>query len=196
MAGATKGVFCLEGAWERRLDDRCSVLPTLELLERLGLARFIHRDVGTKEELFHYLNKWKQRGYSGYEALYFAFHGTKGGIAIGRGTITLDELAEHLEGSAKGRIVYFGACNVMRDRSAVEAFAHMTKAKAVCGFTKEVDWVESSAFDLLLLDSLLDGKRIDARINTLRRRYPDLTRRLGFETYPQFDRVASGTNGA
>lgn len=44
----TKGIFCLEGDWHRCLDDRASVLPTSEMLEQLGLAKFIHRDVATK----------------------------------------------------------------------------------------------------------------------------------------------------
>ena len=62
----TPGIFCLEGAWATRLDDRTSVLPTLEMLERLRLATFIHRDVGTEEELYHYLGKWAQAGYRKY----------------------------------------------------------------------------------------------------------------------------------
>ena len=52
MSAARKpGIFCLEGSWGKRLDDRASVLPTLDMLGRLELATFVHRDVGTEEEL-------------------------------------------------------------------------------------------------------------------------------------------------
>jgi len=186
MPKARKGIFCLEGAWKRRLDDRTSVLPTLDTLERLRLATYVHRDVGTEEELYLYLKKWAQRGYSNYEVLYFAFHGVKGGIEVGRGTVTLSDLAEKLEGKAAGRVVYFGCCSVMRDEAAVAEFKGMTKAKAVCGYTKDVDWVESAAFDLLLLDSLMSDVRIDARFNRLSRNFGDLTSRLGFVTEPSY----------
>jgi len=188
VASARKGVFCLEGAWERRLDDRMSVLPTLEMIERLRLARYVHRDVGTEEELYHYVSKWAQRGYGAYEVLYFAFHGVRGGIKVGRGTVTLADLAGKLQGKAAGRLVYFGSCSVMDDRKAVEAFYKETRAKAICGYTKEVDWVESAAFDLLLLSTLVDKGRIDSRINFIRSRYSDLTKALGFVSYPSYDR--------
>lgn len=181
-----KGIFCLEGAWEKRLDDKASVIPTLEMLERLELARFVHRDVGTEEELYHYLQKWTQRGYSSYEVLYFAFHGVKGGISVGRGVVPLHDLAGKLQGKAKGRVVYFGCCDVFRDTDEVEDFRAATGAKLICGYRKEVDWVESAAFDLLLLESLTDDLRIDARVNRLRARVPDLVERLGFKTSPGY----------
>lgn len=189
MAART-GIFCLEGAWERRLDDRTSVVPTLEMLERLGSARYVHRDVGTEEELYHYLAKWAQKGYGGYEVLWFAFHGVKGGIEVGRGVVPLDDLATKLRGKAAGRVVYFGSCSVMRDRRGVEAFLKATRAKAVCGYTKDVDWVDSAAFDLMLLTSLVSGNRIDACFNQLRRRIPDMIRGLGFTTVPSYERNA------
>jgi hypothetical protein len=182
------GIFCLEGAWGKRLDDRASVLPTLDLLERLELARFVHRDVGTEEELYHYLDKWAQAGYRQYGVLYFAFHGVKGGIQVGRGTVTLDDLAQRLDGKATGRIVYFGSCDVMRDKAGVDDFKVKTRAKVVCGYTKRVDWVESAAFDTLLLRSLLSNQRIDARVNHLHRDYGQLVRRLGFQSVPTFSR--------
>ena len=78
---------------------------------------------------------------------------------------------------------------MLADRKAVTAFQEATGAKAVCGYTKDVDWVESAAFDLLLLESLTSSKRIDARINQLRRRYPDLTKALGFASHPTFARL-------
>jgi len=80
MVGARMpGVFCLEESWGKRLDDRTSVLPTLESLERLRSATYIHRDVGTEEELYHYLGKWAQAGYRKHGVLFFAFlHGVKG----------------------------------------------------------------------------------------------------------------------
>lgn len=188
-ASKLPGVFCLEGAWAKRLDDRASVLPTLDMLERLCMATYVHRDVGTEEELYHYLGKWAQAGYRRYGVLYFAFHGVKGGVNVGRGTVTLADLAERLDGKATGRIVYFGCCSVLRDRQGVEDFRRATGARLVCGYTKKVDWVESAAFDLLLLRSLMSDARIDARVNQIRRDYGDLVARLGFTSFPSYDRA-------
>jgi hypothetical protein len=167
------------------------VLPTLETLERLRLATFIHRDVSTPEELDFYLRKWSQKGYTNYEVLFLAFHGDRGAIYLGRKPIDLQTLADCIDGRAAGRVVYFGSCSVLRDKTAVATFQRATGARVVCGYTKYVDWVEAAAFDLLLLDSLTSAKRIDARINRLRKKYPDLTRALGFASHPTFERAAT-----
>ena len=52
-----KGIFCLEGDWERDLRSRTSVSPELELLEKSNHPKvpYIRRDVGTVTE-FDYLN--------------------------------------------------------------------------------------------------------------------------------------------
>ena len=50
-----QGIFSFEGDWETRLDDKKSVLPLLDTLQRVEGMRFIHRRIGTVPELDHYL---------------------------------------------------------------------------------------------------------------------------------------------
>jgi hypothetical protein len=179
------GIFCLETSWNKRLDDKTSVLPILDLLHRTDHARYIHRDVGTSEELTHYLKKWRQAQYSDYEVLYFAFHGTRGAIDVGpRGaSVPLVDLADTLEGRAANRVVVFASCETIKDTKAVEDFRRRTKAKAVCGYSRQVDWIQATAFELVLLGSLVSGQRIDARINHLQRNYADQVKALGFKVF-------------
>jgi hypothetical protein len=55
-----KGVFCLEGDWEKNLKSRTSIGPVLELLETSGYPSvpYIRRDVGTRTEFDYYLGRW------------------------------------------------------------------------------------------------------------------------------------------
>ncbi len=191
-AARLPGVFCLETSWEKRLDDKTSVQPILDLLHRTGHARYIHRDVGTVEELNHYLAKWRQAQYSDYSVLYFAFHGQRGCIEVGKRSVTLEELGEQLRGKAENRAVVFGSCDTLRAKNEVEAFKKITKAKVVCGYTRPVGWLQSAAFELVMLGALASGGRIDSRVNHLRRTYPDQVKSLGFVSYPAF-RAGSGT---
>ena len=70
------GVFCLEGAWdEEDLTDRSSVRPVLDVLERLRCIDFVHRDIGTRAELEHYLRRWIEEDLA-YRLLFLAFHGS------------------------------------------------------------------------------------------------------------------------
>ena len=152
---AANGVFCLEGEWETDLRKRDSVLPVLELLERLDQIKWIHRDVATIAEAEYYLKKWSQRRYVDYEVLYLATHGDKGKLYWGpRVSMTLDELAEILGDSAKGCWVYLGSCLTLFNEREVRRFVEQTGVKAVLGYRKEVDWIESASFDVILLSEM------------------------------------------
>ena len=107
-----KGVFCLEGPWFG-VKDRTSMEPVLRLLETLKDYRvpYLHFDVGTREEFDFYLEKWAGASFrETHPILHLAFHGESGEIAVGEGrntSVTLDDLAERLEGRCKGRVIHF-----------------------------------------------------------------------------------------
>lgn len=63
------GIFCLEGEWDSDLTRRLSVRPVLELLEQLGVAPWIHRDVATVSEFQYYLAKWVSDEYEDFPVL-------------------------------------------------------------------------------------------------------------------------------
>lgn len=174
------GAFCLEGEWSSDLRSRWSVEPILQLLERLEYLTAIHRDVASKAELTYYLGKWVQRGYAAYEVLYLACDGAAGELALGRDWITFDELAEVLEGRCAGRTLYFSACLTLDiSDDMLMAFVSRTGAKAVVGYEKPIDWLESAAFECLLLERLVRGSRTDGFFNGLRRDHGDFAGRLG-----------------
>ncbi|WP_328992595.1 DUF6642 family protein [Kribbella sp. NBC_01245] len=174
------GIFCLEGEWDPNLRNRNSVEPILELLERLGIARTIHRDVATRPELEYYLRKWGQKRYADYSVLYLASHGLGGKLELGQGSVTLAELADLLEGKCAGRVVYFGCCLVLNQQNDVlQEFARKTGAKAVLGYSRQIDWLDSAAFEVLLLERLARGNRTDAFFNHLHRDHGAFAEKLG-----------------
>lgn len=146
------GVFCLEGEWDSDLRKRATVLPVLDLLERLGHIQAIHRNVATLPELRHYLEQWSNPRYKDFYVLYLSTHGDKGLLqwSVGHNT-TLDDLAEMLEGSAEGCYVYLGSCLTLFNEEKAQTFVIKTGAAAVLGYRKEVDWLEGAAFEVILL---------------------------------------------
>jgi hypothetical protein len=161
---ARGGVFCIEGQWHRDLNERGSVLPTLELLERLGQIRFIHKDAATSDELFYFLNRWLLRQYADYRVGFFAMHGEPGQLNLTDWhSVDLDDVAAQMAGRCEGKRLYFGSCSVLRASDArLQDFLAETGAALICGFTREVDWVESAAFETVLLDVLANGQRLNA----------------------------------
>jgi hypothetical protein len=177
------GVFCVEGQWEEDLTERGSVLPTLELLERLGSLRFIHRDTATAEELHYYLDTWLSAKYKDYKVGFFALHGQPSQLCLTeKTTVELDEIAAWMSGRCTGRSLYFGSCSVLRTSDHVlREFLHETKATMLCGFTKTIEWVESAAFETIVLNALVNGGRIDSVERLVRSaRWSALADHLGF----------------
>ncbi len=173
----------------------------LQLLERLDTLRFVHRDVGTRAELIHYINLWLDgdRSVEDYFVLYLAFHGTKR-RQRGRtstsvwisdaddGQVTLSELADVLGSNLVDVVIHFGSCWTMAaDTGYLTDFVKRTKVKAVAGYTKPVDWVQSAAMDLLFFDRISRDTGRAAASDAI---YKDaamqsrLKTSLGFEIFP------------
>lgn len=192
MSAKPKGIFCLEtGAWYGRLDDRTTVRPVLELLEHSTLkVPYIFRDVDTIEEFHLYLKKWVGRMYRRYPILYLGFHGSEGAIYVGDGrrresTVSIQSLGDMLGGRCHGKLIHFGSCSTLDLHGRrVTTFLEKTGALAVCGYKEDVEWFESSAFEVFLL-GLLQGnaftrsgaRAIRNRIDEIQPRMRDL---LGF----------------
>ena len=180
------GVFCLEGSWaeDGDLTDRTSVEQQLRMLEGAGeCGPVIHRDVATREEFEYYLREWLKAKYRArYPLAYLAFHGSKGKIHFdgGRDEVRLNDLAEMMGGKATQRIIYFGSCSTMAAPEAqLRGFCKTTGAQAIVGYTKDVKWRESAAFDVLLIPRLLEMTNMKSVFNALERVHPDLVSMLG-----------------
>jgi hypothetical protein len=146
------GVFCLEAEWDSDLNNKPSVLPVLELLERLDEIKAIHRDVATCEEARWDLRKYAEAEYDAYRVLYVASHGEKGAIAWSEGnSMSLADLGSVLAEGRSGYYLYLGSCLTLFNNAQAEELLEASGAKAVLGYRSEIEWVESAAFDLILL---------------------------------------------
>jgi hypothetical protein len=155
-----KGVFCLEGDWEKDLKSKTSMGPVLELLEKSSYPSvpFIRRDVATLTEFDYYLGRWRLKKYDRYPILYLGFHGNPGALRVGYGRrkgVDLAWLEERLEGACKRRIIHFGSCGTLDIHgNRIRSFLERTGALAVCGYKSDVDWMLSAAFEIVLFYEL------------------------------------------
>lgn len=174
------GVFDLEGPWSTRLTDTSTVRPLLEVLDGRKAIRFIHRDAATIPEFETYMLQWTQQQYRNYGLGYLAFHGEAGALKIGRKWYSLESLSELLRRRLAGRTLYFGSCETLDiDLSDAERFLKATGARAVCGYTSEIDWIESAAFELNLIHAVTSCDRIDAGFKSLQRNHSGACAQLG-----------------
>ncbi len=195
---AAKGVFCLEGLWQPDLRKGSTVQPILGFLKQNAGIPYIYRDCATQEEFKFYLSKFPQVQYRDYPILYLAFHGVPGRILIsGKTSLSIEDIGSLLGNQCKGRVVIIGSCSVLDiNKRLLKAFLDSTGAFAVCGYRNDVDWMRSTAFELLLLtelqENVFDGRgvrSIVAKCDALRRRFADSDRNkdISFRIVPCAD---------
>ncbi|KAA0208082.1 MAG: hypothetical protein OZ913_06050 [Ignavibacteriaceae bacterium] len=161
----SKGIYCVEGLWETDIKNKATVLPMLELLEKRGICKFIYHDCATRHELEFYLKKWKRKSISDkYPILYLTFHGDPGEITISPNEIyTLEDLGEFLRNKCYGKIVYFGSCSTLDlNKKTIKNFLSKINAIATIGYKTDVEWIKSTACDLLVFDAIQKGS-LDTR---------------------------------
>jgi hypothetical protein len=191
MNGFSKGVFCLEGDWWNNLKQPSSIEPILQLVDQQQThkRRHIHCDVATREEFFFFLKKWSQKAYRSHPILYLGFHGEPGQIYLGAmhrsPAVTLKEIADALEGKCDGRVFVFGSCETVKAGPwSMKKFLERTQALAVCGYAREIAWMQSAALDLLILTAMQEAtftlQGIGKIDKLIRSRSAGLCRELGF----------------
>ena len=100
--------------------------------------------------------------------------------------MTLDDLAERLEDRCNGRVIHFSSCGTAGAHGrALRRFLARTNALAVCGYKEDVDWLESAAFDMLVIGGLQDASflqvsSVEKFDRELKSTASDLYRKLGF----------------
>jgi hypothetical protein len=150
-----KHIYCLEGNWNKNPRSNQSVKPILELLHTTSKTKYIYRKCNTKEDFIQGLIKFTQKRYANYTILYIAFHGRTNRICCGNEYTTLNEIANALEGKLGGKIVHFGSCSTLRTSEFnINDFIIRTGCSFISGYKRNVEYISSTAFELMYLDSL------------------------------------------
>jgi hypothetical protein len=153
------GIFAMESIWSDKVDRPFpSVDSVLNVLKgNTVLFNYTVLNCNTREELFHSL-KLAKKNSKQFRTLYFASHGHPYGLSISRSSkerIELDELAEVLCTDFSLWAVHFGSCSVLNVKeSLIKDFMDKTKIRMITGYAEDVDWMESSSFELLFFSYL------------------------------------------
>lgn len=179
-----KGIFCIEGLWTPDHRDKSSVKKALDFLELIEGVKTAHRNCINKLALSQLIDDSFQKRYSRYAILYLAFHGEPSKIVVEKRnkTVSLDEVADMIDGRANGRIIHFGSCRTLEtDGWELRRFLKKTNALAVSGYTADVDFVRSSVFDLIYFQQCQTTTSIRKISEEMKRYYKNLGAELGFK---------------
>ena len=74
---------------------------------------------------------------------------------MGKDIVTLTDLGNLLGNSCTRSIIHFGSCSTLNlNKTRVQNFMNQTEVLAVMGYKRDVDWLPSASFEILLLDLL------------------------------------------
>lgn len=180
-----RNIYCLEGNWNKNPRSHQSVKPMLELLRTVSGVKYIYHKCNTQEDFFYRLQQFTKGTYKNYAVLYLAFHGRTNRIEVENQYITLKEIANALEGKLANKIVHFGSCSTLRtSEKNIQDFLTTTNCLFISGYRKDVEFIASTAFELLYFDLLQKYKsikKIDSEIFSLSPQLAD--DRLRFAMY-------------
>jgi hypothetical protein len=178
-----KKIFCIESDWENTPEKKASILPLLECIKGIYPAfDYIYRTANTKEELIYCLHKFKslRKIKDDFHAIVFCGHGGTGKINLGNGKnfteITLKELAEICQEIDNNlflnHLVHFDSCSTIKtSKKKLQEFKESTGAAAVTGFSKDVEFIDSYALEMILFESLLNEKSIKQALKRFQKKY-------------------------
>lgn len=157
-----KFIYCLEGNWNKHPKSNQSIKPILDLLYSFSKVKYIYHKCPTKEDFIKGLETFTQKRYSNYTVLYIAYHGCRNRICFGNEYITLKEIANVLEGKLNGKIIHFGSCSTLNtSEKNITDFITRTGCSFISGYKKDVEYINSAAFELGYFDSLQHHKSIN-----------------------------------
>lgn len=184
MIESRKNIYCLEGNWSNQPSSKLSIKPILDLLYMTSKVKYIYNKCQTKNEFLFHLERFTNKTYKNYPVLYIAFHGRTNRIYTGSEEITLQEISNLLEGKLEGKIVHFGSCSTLRIAdSKISDFILRTKCNFISGYKKDVDFICSTAFELLFFEYLQNcaiAYKLDKKITS---QFYSLKRKFNFKIY-------------
>lgn len=179
-------IFCLEGEWHANdLRDQSTVETYLRFLKETFGIDYLYRKVNTREAFFKYLEqlgKYSKSRYKDYSIIYLAFHGDKKKLWLDEiDAVEIDELSEINSHPLTDRIVHFGSCRTLKmSFEDLKEFWNCSQAKAVSGFSKNIDFMEASLFDIAYLHKLCSLKHTGKIFNFMNEKFERLSNDLGF----------------
>jgi hypothetical protein len=184
------GIFCIEGPWSDDLTDPAGVGSSLRLLaenlppnrrERMPL---VHRVVEDPDGVLTLLNRWMAKRYEALSVGFLTMHGTPGNLSTGRDWLSLEAIAEQIDGRGAGRWLHISGCSVLRvPEQTTDTFLRDTRLAGVSGYRRSVDWFDGMVFDLLLLGQLLMHTRWSTGVARAQRLGGGLVDQLGFTAH-------------
>lgn len=179
-----KNIISIE-SWENLyLEPRAGMKSLLDFITSIQGTRYSYNFCHTPTELEYLLKNIPTKNFA---LLYFAVHGQPEKIQTGMFSefeIPLHKLAKMMGTKFSGMAVHFASCAVMSSSSeTIQEFMWNTGVAFVSGYTKYVDFEESSLADLAFINRWMYAKNYKRMFENMKKSYKTILSENGFKYY-------------
>lgn len=180
-----KNILCLEGNWDGFvLEPKSGMKSLLDFITANQGTYYSYNFINTIEEFKYVLDNTNTRNFS---MLYLGFHGKPNSIITGRYKefeIQIQDLAKMLGKKFSGYGIHFASCAVLDVNDEVlRSFKDETELAFISGYTKNVDFEESSLTDLALINRWMHSKKYGKMFTNMQKTYKSIILENGFRFY-------------
>jgi hypothetical protein len=186
----TKSILCIEGNWDKGLKNQRSIKKALEYLKEVSKINTNYQTATTETQFFDHIQEASLKRNSNFEIIYIACHGGKGSVQFShKNEITLEQISSECENKLSGKLLHFGCCSTLRvSPKRIFNFIEATGAKGLAGYSKDIDFHESTFLDMLLFDKYQNIDSLTVLDRQMNKLYDGFIKKLGFKLYVNTNR--------
>lgn len=197
-----KSILVLESPWDSESVDSPSVWPMVREFAAVRRIKAFHRTFLDRGSFQHWVQAYDTESIPGPKLLYVASHGVDGRISGLRKDINRTTIISTLSDAENISFVHFGSCLFGSEKNLHELLEAAEHIRWAAGYDQEVDWVDSTLFDILLWgriesrDAETRGRKTHTLVTDLVEQVHGLAGHLGFRLqYRYGDAIKSVTAG-
>lgn len=180
----SKRILAIESWDSVYLEPKAGMKSLLDFITSIQGTRYSYNFCHTPTELEYLLKNIPTKNFS---LLYFAVHGKPEKIQTGMFSefdISLNKLSKMMGKRFSGMGVHFASCAVLSSSNeTIENFIKNTEVAFVSGYTKYVDFEESSLADLAFINRWMYAKNYKKMFENMKKSYKTILSENGFKYY-------------
>lgn len=145
-----KSILVLEAPWDNMSLESSSVWPLIREFASVRDIKAFHQTFFDKASFEHWIKAYNEMEIAGPKLLYIACHGRNGQLAGLSNNLNRTSVQNVLQAARNISSVHFGSCLFGSEKNLQQLLDAAPHLRWVAGYDKEVDWVDSTLFDILL----------------------------------------------
>jgi len=145
-----KSILVLEAPWDSDSLESSSVWPMIREFAAVRGIKAFHQTFFDKASFDHWVKAYDEEPGAGAKLLYIACHGGNGQLGGLTKRLNRTSIQAAVQKATTISFVHFGSCLFGSETNLEELLNAAPHLRWAAGYDKEVDWVDSTLFDILL----------------------------------------------